>query len=60
MLVELSIRALALFADASFSFGEGLNCITGETGAGKSLFIGALKLLLGERPKGKLVREGAN
>ncbi len=60
MLVELSIRDLALFEDASFSFGEGLNCITGETGAGKSLFIGALKLLLGERPKGKLVREGAN
>ena len=59
VLVELSIRDLALFEDASFSFGEGLNCITGETGAGKSLFIGALKLLLGERPKGKLVREGA-
>ena len=60
VLVELSIRDLALFEDASFSFGEGLNCITGETGAGKSLFIGALKLLLGERPKGKLVREGAS
>ena len=59
MLVELSIKDLALFEDATFSFGEGLNCITGETGAGKSLFIGALKLLLGERPKGKLVREGA-
>lgn len=59
MLVELSIRDLALFEDATFSFGGGLNCITGETGAGKSLFIGALKLLLGERPKGKLVREGA-
>ena len=59
MLLELSIRDLALFEDATFSFGEGLNCITGETGAGKSLFIGALKLLLGERPKGKLVREGA-
>ncbi len=60
MLLELSIRDLALFEDATFSFGEGLNCITGETGAGKSLFIGALKLLLGERPKGKLVREGAS
>jgi len=59
VLVELSIKDLALFEDATFSFGEGLNCITGETGAGKSLFIGALKLLLGERPKGKLVREGA-
>ncbi len=60
MLLELSIRDLALFEDATFSFGEGLNCITGETGAGKSLFIGALKLLLGERSKGKLVREGAS
>lgn len=59
-MLELSIRDLALFEDASFSFGEGLNCITGETGAGKSLFIGALRLLLGERPKGNLVREGAS
>ncbi|MCH2105085.1 MAG: DNA repair protein RecN [Planctomycetes bacterium] len=59
-MVELSIRDLALFEDTTFSFGGGLNCITGETGAGKSLFIGALKLLLGERPKGKLVREGAS
>ncbi|MCB9915575.1 MAG: DNA repair protein RecN [Planctomycetes bacterium] len=58
MLVELSIRNLALFEAAEFCFGEGLNVITGETGAGKSLALGALELLLGQRPRTKLVRSG--
>lgn len=59
MLVELSIQDVALLERAELEFGSGLNVITGETGAGKSLLIGALELLLGQRPKGKLVRQGA-
>lgn len=59
MLVELSIQDVALLERAQLEFGSGLNVITGETGAGKSLLIGALELLLGQRPKGKLVRQGA-
>ncbi|MCB9902972.1 MAG: DNA repair protein RecN [Planctomycetes bacterium] len=60
MLVELSIQDVALLERAELEFGSGLNVITGETGAGKSLLIGALELLLGQRPKGKLVRQGAD
>ncbi|MED6334011.1 MAG: DNA repair protein RecN [Planctomycetota bacterium] len=59
MLTELSIRDLALFERAELAFGPGLNVITGETGAGKSLLIGALELLLGRRPRANLLRRGA-
>jgi DNA repair protein RecN (Recombination protein N) len=59
MLVELSIQKLALIEESSLSFGPGLNVITGETGAGKSLLVGALELLLGQRPRPGLVRAGA-
>jgi len=59
MLVELAIRDLALIERASLSFDGGLNVITGETGAGKSLLIGALELLLGQRGRSALVRKGA-
>ena len=59
MLSELSIENLALFTRATLSFGPGLNVITGETGAGKSLLIDALELLLGERPRASMVRKGA-
>lgn len=62
MLVELHIRDLALIEDAQLSFGPGLNVITGETGAGKSLLVGALELLSGARPRGSAkgwVRDGA-
>jgi len=62
MLVELIIRDLALIEAAELSFGAGLNVITGETGAGKSLVVGALDLILGGRPRagaGALVRAGA-
>lgn len=59
MLVELVIRDLALIEHAELSFGAGLNVITGETGAGKSLLVGALELLLGEKPKSAVVRTGA-
>ncbi|MBI5434446.1 MAG: DNA repair protein RecN [Planctomycetes bacterium] len=59
MLTELEIRDLALIERAELTFGAGLNTITGETGAGKSLLVGALELLLGERPRPNLVRNGA-
>ncbi len=59
MLLELCIENLALFERADVAFGPGLNVITGETGAGKSLLIDALELLLGERPRASLVRKGA-
>jgi DNA repair protein RecN (Recombination protein N) len=59
MLTELVIRDLALIEHASLVFGPGLNAITGETGAGKSLLVGALELLRGERPRPGIVRSGA-
>lgn len=58
MLVELSAQNLALLEHASLGFGHGLNVLTGETGAGKSLVLGALEFLLGEKPRGGMVRTG--
>ena len=59
MLVELVIRDLALIERAELALGAGLNVITGETGAGKSLLVGALELLIGTKPKAGIVRTGA-
>jgi DNA repair protein RecN (Recombination protein N) len=59
MLRELSIENLALFERAALTFGPGLNVISGETGAGKSLLVGALELLLGDRARSSIVRSGA-
>jgi DNA repair protein RecN (Recombination protein N) len=59
MLKRLNIRGYALFEDISLTFAPGLNVLTGETGAGKSLILNALALLLGAR-QGRLdVREGS-
>jgi len=58
MLSRLNIRNLALVDSVSVSFQRGLNVITGETGAGKSLLIGALRLLLGERADKSMIRTG--
>jgi DNA repair protein RecN (Recombination protein N) len=60
MLAELRVRDLAVIADARLELGEGLNVLTGETGAGKSLLVDALALLLGERAESVLVRPGAS
>ncbi len=58
-LASLRIRNLALVEDLTWQPGSGLVAITGETGAGKSILIGALQLLLGERADRSLVRSGA-
>jgi DNA repair protein RecN (Recombination protein N) len=60
MLTRLNIRNLALVDSLSIEFDRGLNVITGETGAGKSLLIGALRLLLGERADKSMIRTGEN
>src|SRR5690554_5236881 len=49
MLKQLSIKNFALIDELDIQFSEGLSVITGETGAGKSILLGALKLILGER-----------
>jgi DNA repair protein RecN (Recombination protein N) len=59
MLVELRIRDYAVVEDLTLSLGPGLNALTGETGAGKSIIVGALSLLLGERASSDVVRKGA-
>jgi DNA repair protein RecN (Recombination protein N) len=59
VILELRVRDLATIADVSLEFGEGLNVLTGETGAGKSMLVDALALLLGERADSQLVRPGA-
>jgi DNA repair protein RecN (Recombination protein N) len=56
MLRELSIKNLAIIDELTTSFTEGLNVISGETGAGKSIIMGALSLLLGERASNDLIR----
>ena len=58
MLVELRIRDYAVVDDLPLSLGSGLNALTGETGAGKSIIVGALSLLLGERASSDVVRAG--
>ena len=59
MLRELHIQNLAVIEDATVDLRAGLNCFTGQTGAGKSLVIGAFEVLLGLRSAGELLRAGA-
>ncbi len=58
MLVTLRIKNLALVSDLTLELQRGCNAITGETGAGKSIIIGALNLVLGERADRTLIRDG--
>jgi len=60
MLTILQIKNLAVVNELRVEFKPGLNTITGETGAGKSILVGALSLLLGERADKSLVRTGEN
>lgn len=59
MLTRLSVRNLAIVESADVEFGDGLTVITGETGAGKSVLMGALELVLGARADASTVRDGA-
>jgi len=59
VLTELRVRDLAVIADVTLPLATGLNVLTGETGAGKSMLVDALALLLGERAAGAVVRPGA-
>jgi DNA repair protein RecN (Recombination protein N) len=60
MLKSFEVKDYALIEHISVEFGSGLNIITGETGAGKSILIDAMGLLLGERASTEVVRKGAN
>lgn len=59
MLIQLDIENVAVIERASIEFDKGLNVITGETGAGKSLLINSLNMVLGARSSRELIREGA-
>lgn len=60
MLTTLRIKNLALVSDLTLELEPGYNAITGETGAGKSVIIGALTLVLGERADRNLIRSGTD
>ena len=60
MLVHLHVKNLALIEDIEVEFGPGLNILTGETGAGKSILLGSMQLILGNRIAKDMIRAGAN
>ena len=60
MLTELRIRNFAIIESLTLPLAPGFNVLSGETGAGKSIIVGALGLLLGERASGDLIRTGAD
>jgi DNA repair protein RecN (Recombination protein N) len=60
MLTELRIRNLAVIESVTLPIAPGFNVLSGETGAGKSIIVGALGLLLGERGSAEIVRSGAD
>jgi len=59
MIDFLKISSMAIFDEIEIDFTSGLNCITGETGAGKSLILGALTLLMGARAGREMIRPGS-
>lgn len=60
MLSSLHVKNLALIQEAEVEFGSGLNILTGETGAGKSILIGSINLALGKKLSREMIREGAD
>ena len=59
MLLHLHVKNLALIDEAEVDFTEGLNILTGETGAGKSILIGSINLALGQKASKSMIREHA-
>ncbi|NBB77146.1 MAG: AAA family ATPase, partial [Bacteroidetes bacterium] len=59
MIQSLYIKDFALIDELEVRFGKGLNVMTGQTGAGKSIIIGALQMILGERADTEVIRQGA-
>lgn len=59
MLLDLHVKNLALIEKAEISFEEGLNILTGETGAGKSIIIGSVNIALGGKVPKDIIRQGA-
>ena len=57
MLLHLHVKNLALIDEAEVDFTEGLNILTGETGAGKSILIGSINLALGQKASKSMIRE---
>ncbi len=60
MLLDLHVKNLALIEKAEVSFAEGLNVLTGETGAGKSIIIGSVNMALGGKASKDMIRQGAD
>ena len=60
MLQNLHVKNLALIDEIEVEFGDGLNILTGETGAGKSIILGSVNLALGGRYTKDILRQGAN
>ena len=60
MITNLHVKNLALIDEADVSFRPGLNILTGETGAGKSILLGSIDLALGQKMTGDLIRSGAD
>jgi DNA repair protein RecN (Recombination protein N) len=59
MLIQLSVRHLAVVDDLELTFTDGMTSLTGETGAGKSLLVDALSLVLGDRADSNMIRHGS-
>ena len=59
MLISLHVKNLALIQETEVNFAEGLNILSGETGAGKSIIIGSINLALGARADKDMIRNGA-
>ena len=60
MLLNLHVKNLALIEETEVNFGQGLNILSGETGAGKSLILGSVNLALGEKVPKSMLRENAD
>ena len=59
MLIEMRLENYAVIDHLVVEFGQGLNLLTGETGAGKSILVDALALLLGDKASSDVIRAGA-